>query len=688
MKMTKIQVQSRGEFLPCDTTDVRSAVPANLITKMNKLILVFSALLCLSGPLAAQVLVETESFASRGGWVADHQAFPKIQSAYLMAHGLGRPVADATTSVEFPAKAKYHVYVSTYNWTSPWYAAEGPGAFKVVVNGKALPNTLGTKGKRWEWQYAGEVTVGGKVKIALRDLTGFNGRADAIYFSPEKTPPPADYAEARAWRDKLQGHGAPTRAPKVDLVVVGGGVAGCATALTAARYGLKVAIVDNLPWLGGSNALGVKACGLMYENLYPELGNITCQLLGMDIARKNDPKSHQVRPNNTGFMWALASFPAAGGKDRESTLLDGLERLSGAERDARTKSELNQNDNEYRRRDISALREKFLKEAGVAIYQNIHVYAVDAPDGRVHSVTGRSLRTGEPVTFEGTLFADCTGDGVVGFLAGAECMVGRESKSYANEPTAPAEADRKMMGSSMHWYAYPRENPGKFPTPAELPWAMQCSSNYFIDKSQWEWWWETGLEIDNAEEAELVRDNFLRAVFGNWAYLRNNMAKYSEYRLDYLQHIAMKRESRRIKGDVVLNQNDLSKRVAYPDASFTTTWTMDLHYAKPDNARNFPGWEWITYCTNEPEIWIKPYHVPYRCLYSKDIPNLFIGGRNMSVTHQALGTVRVQATLGMAGEVTGMAAKICKEKGATPREVYTQYLDELIACMKAGAPLK
>lgn len=96
----------------------------------------------------------------------------------------------------------------------------------------------------------------------------------------------------------------------------------------------------------------------------------------------------------------------------------------------------------------------------------------------------------------------------------------------------------------------------------------------------------------------------------------------------------------------------------------------------------------MTYCTNGKEVWIRPYHVPYRCLYAKDIANLFIGGRCMSVTHQALGTVRVQATLGMAGEVIGMAASLCAKHGVLPRDVYRIYLNDLKKLMRAGAPLR
>lgn len=661
----------------------------NIMFKTRIGLLVLFALI-IAGTARSQVLVETESFEKKGGWVADHQAFEKIKSSYLMAHGLGRPVKDAETHVRFEEPGVYHVYVSTYNWTAPWYQGKGPGAFEIKIDGKTLPATLGVEGSRWEWQYAGEVKIKkGNVKVALHDLSGFNGRADAIYFSKEQKAPSADYAEFSPKRQILLGYTAPHKSPKADLVVVGGGVSGCATALTAARYGLKVVIVDNLPWLGGNHALGVRACGLMYENLYPELGNVTCQIIGAKLSDKNDPEAYFVRENKTGYIKSYNPIPnATSYSGPDSELLRAIDRLSEDERQTATKREKNQNNNEYRRRQHSSMRQALLEKAGVEIYQNVQVYQASTRNGKITSVAGKSLKTGEEFIFEGELFADCTGDGVVGCLAGAEYHIGRENKAYASEPSAPEQADKKMMGMSMHWYAYPRENSGTFPKVEELPWAMQCTKESYVDGEQWNWQWETGLEIDNATEAELARDNFLRAVFGNWAYMKNNVEKYKSYRLDYLQYIGMKRESRRIIGDIVLTENDIKDFVEYPDASFTTTWTMDLHYALPKQVKYFPGWEWMTYCTNGKEVWIKPYHVPYRVLYSKDIENLFIGGRNMSVTHQALGTTRVQATLGMAGEVIGMAAGICRKHDVFPRAVYTTYLDELIDCMKAGAPLK
>lgn len=655
---------------------------------------ILSAILTLAYACAsAQVLVEAESFEKRGGWVSDHQAFEKIQSAYLMAHGLGHPVEDAVTTTKFDRSGKYHLYVSTYNWTAPWYDGKGPGAFKVVIGGKELPNELGIEGKKWEWQYAGAIEIQkGNTEIRLHDLTGFNGRVDALYFSLTPEAPPADYARMAEKRRELLGFTHPQEIPHADLVVVGGGIAGCTTALTAARYGLQVILVDNLPWLGGNNALGVRASGLMFKNLYPQLGNVTCQVTGVDLAAKNNPEAYQVDP--TGFGDVKYSHyeqhlnePV---KDpRGSDMLNAIERLEAQGEPSANRQEQNLKRQEYLRRNATLQREDLLRRAGVQIYHNIHVFEVTTDGSVITTVKGKSLKTGEEFHFSGTLFADCTGDGSVGFLAKADYRIGRESFDVAQEPSAPRVADSKKMGATMQWYAFPRENPGTFPAPEELPWAIRVDDNYHQDRSSWAWWWETGLEIDNATDAELVRDNYLRAVFGNWAYLKKYKPKYASYRLDYLQHIAMKRESRRLLGDVILNERDILGKVEFPDASFTTTWTMDLHYAKPDNAARYPGWEWITYCTHhKPLAKVDRYDVPYRVLYSRNIDNLFIGGRNMSVTHQALGTVRVQMTLGMAGEVTGMAAKICKEHQVYPRAVYEHYLPELKKLMKRGAPLK
>ncbi len=176
----------------------------------------------------------------------------------------------------------------------------------------------------------------------------------------------------------------------------------------------------------------------------------------------------------------------------------------------------------------------------------------------------------------------------------------------------------------------------------------------------------------------------MRAVYGNWSYLKNHQhEKYDQWELDWVAYIAGKRESRRLMGDVVLQQQDLQERTEFPDACVTTTWGIDLHYADSLNARYYPGDEFYSWYRHPA---IEPYEIPYRCLYSRNIENLFMAGRCISVTHVALGTIRVMRTGGMMGEVVGMAASICKEHEVNPRDVYEKHLDELLKLFESGVP--
>lgn len=621
---------------------------------MKKILLTFAVALFSSLSVMAQgVLVETESFKNRGGWSRDHQAFVQIGSAYMLAHGLGNPVKDATTTVDFKKGGEYHVYVSTYNWTSPWSDGKGAGSFQVLVNGKPVCESLGDTGTKWEWQYAGTVNMkSGANTLALHDLTGFDGRCDAIYFSKKKSTPPSDIDKLDQFRRDNLGFKKPKDFGEFDLVVAGGGVAGCCTALTAARYGLKVALIDNLPGLGGNHYLNVKLCGVINRNLYPQLGNMVRQLSAMPI-----PTPENIADEPHVNHWSGAGNPILTKKPFE----------------------------------LAPIRRQLMLDAGVTLCQNTHIYEAVTKNGKITAIIGKDLATNEDYIFSGKLFADCTGDGVIGYLAGADYRMGRESREETKESLAPEVADQKKMGSTLWWNAKDNEKPSTFPPLKDIPWAMQVTDKYHQDVIKGGWFWETGMEMDNALEMEVIRDNMFRAIYGNWSYLKNNKGdKYKNFSLAQITQVGMKRESRRLMGDVILNQNDIDDRVEFPDASFTTTWSFDLHYATPDNAENFPGWEWITETHHDKlKAWVKPeYHVPYRVLYSRNIDNLFIGGRAMSVTHVALGTVRVMATLGMAGEVAGMAAKICIDNDEMPRGVYENHLPKLKEYMKEGAPLK
>ena len=160
---------------------------------------------------------------------------------------------------------------------------------------------------------------------------------------------------------------------------------------------------------------------------------------------------------------------------------------------------------------------------------------------------------------------------------------------------------------------------------------------------------------------------------------------YAKKKLGWVAYLAGKRESRRLLGDYILKEDDIRKCVMHEDATAATTWSIDLHYPDPANSKYFKDREFKS-IANQMNIY--PYPIPYRCLYSRNIENLFMAGRNISVTHVALGTVRVMRTTGMMGEVVGMAASICKKHEATPRQVYWYHLDELKSLMKEGTGVK
>lgn len=643
---------------------------------------VFAAVSALGAERGDALVLEAESFSDHGGWFVDHESFKKTGSACLLAHGCGRRVADASTVFELKEGGTYHIWVNTYNWTSPWYEGPGPGAFQVIFNGKASGEgkVLGTTGNSWDWQYAGCVELDTRNTVSLHDLTGFDGRIDALYISRSATFPENGVRRNRSTQTR-KGY---------DLVVAGGGIAGCATALSAARLGLKVAIVNNMPWLGGNAVFGVNVCGLFCENLYRGLGEVTCELVGADPQTRFSRNNHIIsnERQNIGRLKMEASLPAwedISDKVEHSQFMRTFENLPERERKAAGEKELTRINREKQELAKAWRREQLLKEAGVDIFPNMQIYDVEVKDGRIKSLTARSLRTGNELRISGKLFSDCTGDGDLAVLAGADYLFGREPFAFAGESLAPAAADRKTLGSTINWRAEERLNPGTFPDVDELPWAMQCDSAYHIKARRYTWQWETGLEINNAEESELVRDNYFRAVYGNWAYLKNHDEAYKGLRLDYLNCYNAKRESRRIIGDYILNQNDILNHISYPDASFTTTWPIDLHFATLDNSRRFKGWEWQTECTNgRKECRVGAYHVPYRCLCCRDISNLFLGGRAISVTHVALGTVRVQATLGMAGEVAGMAAFLCIKHGCLPSDIHSRYFRNLVTLMSEG----
>ena len=618
-------------------------------------VLLLAAMLLPLSLRAQGIFLEAEGFSNIGGWTNDNQSVSQMGSPYLIAHGLGRPVADAETVFEAPEAGEYQLWVRTRDWTRTWGRTESPGRFQVIINGKPSPETFGTKTEEWAWQDGGSVILKkGENKIALHDLTGFEGRCDAIYLTRNlgaKAPEPtADF------RRKALGIKRPQRAGKYDFVVVGGGIAGICAAITAARLGSTVALVQNRPVLGGNNSSEIRVglSGLIYKEPYPQLGRLMDEIGGIGYWTNREAQQDPDSPRSKHILDVLEKHP--------EKHIHNAGPASNYEDDKKLEAVLN--------------------EPNITLFLSKQAISAKTRGGKIRSIVVKDIFTSEETIIKGRLFADCTGDANLGFMAGADYRMGRESRAETGETQAPEKADSLTMGTSVQWYAS-ETDPTTFP---ECPWAIQFSDSTCIPIVHGEWDWETGLGRDQVEEIERIRDHGLRAVYGNWAYLKNSpkfKEQFKDQRLEWVACIGGKRESRRLMGDVILKEQDFTENVQYDDASFTATWGMDLHYPKPE-----PGME-----AEEPfratsvTKHHKDYAVPYRCLYSRNIDNLLMAGRDISVTHAALGTIRVMRTGGMMGEVVGMAASICKDHRCSPRGVYQKYLPELKALMTAGVPL-
>ncbi|MBC6997076.1 FAD-dependent oxidoreductase [Cytophaga sp. FL35] len=402
-----------------------------------------------------------------------------------------------------------------------------------------------------------------------------------------------------------------------DLVVVGGGLSGVCSAITAARSGLKVILFQDRPVLGGN-------------------------------------ASSEVR------LWSLGATSHMGNNNRWSRegglineiLLENLKR--------------NKEGNPLIFDTV--LLEKIYEEKNITLFLNTAVYQVEKSDGKnIESVTAFCSQNSTTYIAKAPLFVDASGDGIVAFMAGASFRMGAETKEEFDEGFAPNIKDYgNLLGHSLYFYTKDLGKPVNYTAPSfaiknaeELP----RIKNYQLgDHGCKLWWVEHGGRLDTIHQSEEIKFELWKVVYGIWDYVKNS-GKYPEaanLTLEWVGTIPGKRESRRFEGDFILTQKDIVEQREHYDAVAFGGWAMDLHPADGIYSKHNSCTQWHGKGV---------YTIPYRCYYSKNINNLFLAGRIISASHVAFGSSRVMLTCAHGAQAVGKAAYLCKKNQLSPREL-------------------
>ena len=424
---------------------------------------------------------------------------------------------------------------------------------------------------------------------------------------------------------------------KYDLVVVGGGMAGICAAMSAARHGSHVALVHARPVLGGNAS-----------------SEIRIHISGADQSLR------QAQYAETGLIYEL--------------MLENKAR------------------NDYFNYSIwdAVLFEKVKNEENLDLYLNTVMYDCDTEGSTITAIMCIQETTEMRLRFTAPLFVDATGNGTLGYYAGAEYRQGSESKAEFDEPHAPEQANNERMGNTVLMKAVDMGHPVKFTAPSfakklteeQLKYRMHCAKHTIDpsmapDPQEWlrlsgtscrgvdygYWWLELmGEEEDIIPDFENIRDDLIAYAYGLWDHIKNGGDHGAEnYALEWVGALPGMRESRRLMGDYILTESDILDHKQFEDAVAYGGWCVDLHAPHglldydllPSDCHHFSG----------------VYTIPYRSYYSKNIDNLYLAGRDISTSKLGLASTRIIGCCAVGGQAVGTAAALCKKYDCKPREL-------------------
>lgn len=418
-----------------------------------------------------------------------------------------------------------------------------------------------------------------------------------------------------------------------DLGVVGGGIAGVCAAITAARAGIRVVLLQDRPVLGGNASSEVRlwilgaTSHMGNNNRWAREGGVIDEILVENLYR--NPEGNPL-------------------------ILDTI------------------------------LLEKVRGEENLTLLLNVAVDEVEKRDGaHIAAVLGYCSQNQTRYRIEAPLFCDASGDGVAGFLSGAAFRMGSEGRDEFQEGLAPSQSTNDLLGHSLYFYSKDVGRPVRYLAPTFALKDITAIPRYrdirASDSGCRFWWLEWGGGLDTILQTEEIKWELWRVAYGVWDYIKNSgqFPEAETLTLEWVGTIPGKRESRRFEGHTMLTQHDVTEQRTHPDAVSFGGWAIDLHPAEGVYSSK-PG------CAQWHSKGV--YQIPYRCLYSKNIENLFLAGRIVSVSHVAFGSTRVMATCGHNAQAVGMAAALCHETGLPPHGLLgSSYMQELQRrLMRAG----
>lgn len=448
---------------------------------------------------------------------------------------------------------------------------------------------------------------------------------------------------------------APSKNPAIEkhyeVVVIGGGMSGVCAAIASARQGVKTALIQDRSVYGG-NASSETRMHISGASCHWGKKNAaeTGILMELQLENKylNDSYNYSIWD---GVLWA---------KVKETENLDS--------------------------------------------YMNTTMDLVDSDGKEVKSIECYQMTTEIRFKFTADVFVDATGNGTLGYFAGAEYFIGREDKSQFNEKDAPDEATGETMGNTLYYVARDTGQPVKFIKPS---WAYTFDESYFkyryhgdivvyhdaddvvvlkpdedyedhshqlvekYDVQSGYWWIELGGDWDDIiKSSEEIRWELYKTIYGVWDHIKNGGDHGAEnYELVWVGNVSGMRESRRLVGDYILTANDILSNKVFDDGVAFGGWPMDEHTAGgfaakgeiPSKVRSFSGL----------------YTIPYRSYCAKGFSNLMMAGRNISCSKLAMGSTRVMATCAIGGQAVGTAAAMAAKKACTPKELGAKHIIEL-----------